>query len=77
MRLLRPNVTDGVLIAVQEGAVEQTQPLDAGTPGDIEVTTWNGLVIVNEIDRVDIRNGDGVRIARGVRNIALPEPVTV
>ena len=73
----RPNVTGGALVAVQEGAVEQTQPLDAGTPGEIEVTTWNGIVVVNEIDEVEIRNGDGIAIARGVRNIALPEPVGV
>ena len=74
---VRPNVAGGVLVAIQEGAVEQTQPLDAGTPGDIEVTTWSGIVVVNEIDAVQIRNGDGVTIARGVRNIVLPEPVTV
>lgn len=35
------------------------------------------FVVVNEIDAVQIRNGDGVTIARGVRNIALPESVTV
>lgn len=73
----RPSVSGGVLIAIQEGAVEQTQPLDAGSPGDIEVTTWTGIVVVNEIDDVEIRNGDGVTIARGTRNTALPEPVGV
>jgi hypothetical protein len=35
------------------------------------------LVVVNEIDEVEIRNGDGIAIARGERNIALPEPVGV
>ncbi len=73
----RPSVSGGVLIAIQEGVVEQTQPLDAGSPGDIEVTTWTGIVVVNEIDDVEIRNGDGVTIARGMRNTALPEPVGV
>jgi hypothetical protein len=74
---VRPNVTGGALVGVDEGSVEQTQPLPAGTPGEIEETTWSGIVIVNEIDRVTIRNGDGVTIARGVRNTALPEPVGV
>ena len=43
-------------------------------PGGVQVTLWEGVLVVDELDELELRNGDGITIARGVRNPSLPEP---
>lgn len=72
-----PNLAGAALVAIKEGAVELTEPFDPAAPGGIQVNVWSGVLVVDELDELELRNGDGITIARGVRNMALPEPAGV
>ena len=69
-----PDLPAGALVFFKEGVVELTQPFSPANPGGIQQHTWNGVQVVDELDEFEIRNGDGVTIARGVRDTSLAEP---
>ena len=75
--LQSPNLAGAALVAMKEGAVELTEPFDPAAPGGVQVTLWQGVLVVDELDELEVRNGDGITIARGVRNTAFAEPATV
>ncbi len=69
-----PALADAALVFLKEGVVELTLPVTTTTPGDIDVYNFSGVTVIGEIDELDLRNGDGITIARGVRDTSLPEP---
>ncbi len=69
-----PALVEAELVFLKEGAVEQTQPVTSTTPGDTQVHLFSGVTLVGDLDELELRNGDGITIARGVRNPSLPEP---
>jgi hypothetical protein len=75
--LQSPNLAGAALVAIKEGAVEQTAPFNPAAPGGVQVTLWQGVLVVDELDELELRNGDGITIARGVRNTAFAEPAGV
>jgi len=62
------------LVFLKEGIEERTAPADPAAPGGTQVILFNGITLVDDLDELEIRNGDGVTIARGVRNPSLAEP---
>ncbi|MBI3469523.1 MAG: hypothetical protein HY000_41505 [Planctomycetes bacterium] len=62
------------LVFLKEGIEERTAPADPAVPGGTQVILFNGITLVDDLDELEIRNGDGVTIARGVRNPSLAEP---
>ena len=75
--LQSPNLAGAALVAMKEGAVELTAPFNPAAPGGVQVTLWEGVLVVDELDELELRNGDGITIARGVRNTAFAEPAVV
>ena len=66
---------ESVLVFLREGAEERTAPVDFAAPGGTQVILFPGITLVDDLDELELRDGDGVTIARGVRDTALPEPV--
>ena len=75
--LQSPNLLGAALVALKEGAVEQTAPFNPPAPGGVLITLWEGVLVVDELDELELRNGDGITIARGVRNMAFADPAGV
>jgi len=75
--LQSPNLLGAALVAMKEGAVELTEPFDPAAPSGVQVIVWEGVLVVDELDELEVRNGDGITIARGVRNTAFAEPATL
>ena len=62
------------LVFLKEGAVELTKPIQSSPPAGMQVDLWDGITLVGDLDEFEIRDGDGITIARGTRNTSLPEP---
>ncbi len=69
-----PPLANAALLFLKEGTVEATQPVTTTTPGTVRAYNFSGVTLVGELDELELRNGDGVTIARGVRDTSLPEP---
>jgi len=69
-----PALTDAALLFLKEGATELTLPVTTTTPGDIDVYNFSGVTVVGELDRLELRDGNGITIARGIRDTSLAEP---
>lgn len=70
-----PALVTATTVFLKEGEVEQTQPVTSTTVGSTPVHNFAGITLVGDLDRLELRNGDGVTIARGVRDPSLAEPV--
>lgn len=68
------SLPDADHVFLKEGAFEQTEPFDTSAPDGIQINTWPGVTIVDEIDELEIRAANGVTLARGERDMSLPEP---
>ncbi len=62
------------ILFFKEGGLALTQTLGPAPIGGIQVNLWNGVTLVGDLDKFEIRNADGLTIARGVRDPSLPEP---
>jgi len=62
------------LVFLKEGAVELTKPIQSSPPGGVQVDLWDGVTLVGDLDEFEFRDGDGLTIARGVRDTSLAEP---
>src|SRR3990172_370486 len=69
-------VSGTVSVLLREGAVELATTT-AITPGETKQIAWPNVTIVDDVDEVVLRDASGADLARGVRDITLPEPVTV
>jgi len=69
-----PALSDAALVFLKEGVTELTLPVASTTPSDIRVYNFSGVTVVGELDQLELRNGDGVTIARGLRDTSLAEP---
>jgi hypothetical protein len=69
-----PALVNAALVFLKEGTIEITQPVTSTTPGNVQTHTFNGVTLVGDLDEFELRNGDGVTIARGERDTSLPEP---
>jgi len=69
-----PALSDAALVFLKEGATELTTPVISTTPGSVQVHNFSGVTVVGELDQLELRNGDGITIARGVRDTSLAEP---
>ncbi len=67
-------LTNAAFLFLKEGAMEVTSPVTSTTPGSIQVHTFNDVTVVDELDELELRDADGLTIARGTRNTSLPEP---
>lgn len=65
---------EAVLVFLREGAEERTEPVDHAAPGGTQVILFPGITLVDDLDELELRDGDGVTVARGVRDPSLPEP---
>ena len=54
--------------------MELTQPFSPANPGSTQIHVWNGIQIIDELDELEIRDGDGATIARGTRDTSFAEP---
>jgi len=70
-----PALANAALLFLKEGVVELTQPVTSTTPDAIQTHNFSGVTLVGELDELELRDGDGATIARGVRDTSLPEPV--
>ncbi len=70
-----PALANAALVFLKEGVIEITQPVTSTTPGSVQTHIFNGVTLVGDLDEFELRDGDGVTIARGVRDSALPEPL--
>ncbi len=68
-------LTDVQTLFLREGIVEFFTAFSP-QPGEVFKTQWSGVVIVDDIDEVKIRNSQNVDIARGVFDPTLPDPGT-
>lgn len=69
-----PDLPEGALLFLKEGVVELTQPFSPANPGSSQIHVWNGIQIIDELDELEIRDGDGSTIARGTRDTGFAEP---
>lgn len=67
---------DAASVFLKEGAFEGAMPIEPAAADGVQVIIWNGVTIVDELDRVEIRSAAGVTLARGDRDTAFAEPVT-
>ncbi len=69
-----PELPDGAVIFLKEGAFEQTQPFSAANPGSTQVHIWTGVQVIDGLDALEIHDADGTTIARGDRDLTFAEP---
>ncbi len=69
-----PNLPAGALLFLREGVVELTQPFNPANPGGTQTYLWNGVTIIDDLDELELRDGDGTTIARGDRDTSFAEP---
>lgn len=73
-----PTVEDpSAFVFLKEGAMEQLEPLDPSAPDGVQVITWNGITIIDELDEFEVHGTNGVTLARGERDTSFAEPVMV
>jgi len=65
---------DAVVVFLREGAEERTALVDFAAPGGTQVILFPGITLVDDLDELELRDGDGATVARGVRDPSLPEP---
>lgn len=73
--LADPAVNAATTLFLKEGAAEQTKPFTPGAKDTVTAQTWSNLTVVGELDALELRNGDGRTVARGIRDAGLGEPV--
>lgn len=73
--LADPGVSAAATLYLKEGAAEQTKPFTPGVEDTVTAQTWSNLTVVGELDVLELRNGDGRTVARGIRDAGLPEVV--
>ncbi len=59
---------------MKEGIVEDTTAFDPAAPDGVQVITWTGVTVVDELDEVEIRSASGVTLALGERDMSFAEP---
>ncbi|MDA0590481.1 MAG: hypothetical protein O2820_19470 [Planctomycetota bacterium] len=64
-------------VFLREGTFDGTQAFDPGDPDGVQVIDWSGVTIVDELDEFEIRDGNGLSLATGNRDLTFAEPVTV
>ncbi len=64
---------DAQTLFMKEGIVEFATAVSL-QPGQVWKTPWNGVVIVDGVDQVLLRNGQNLDVARGVFDPTLPDP---
>jgi len=69
-----PLLPNAVVIALKEGTFEQTQAFTPASAPTVQVVTWTGVTVVDDIDELELRDASSRRIADGQRNVNLPEP---
>lgn len=62
------------VLYLQEGVVERFVPLAPVTPNKIVVTFWDDIVIVDGIDRLELRDAKNTTLFIGRRNLKLSKP---
>lgn len=72
--LENPGLSAAATVFLKEGVVEQSQSFDPEA-GDVIQQTWSDVTVVEDLDELELRNGSGATIARGVFDATLPEPV--
>ena len=72
--LADPALTTATTLYLKEGVVEKTKPFTPVNTGHITAQTWTGITMVGELDVLELRNGSGTTVARGMRDATLAEP---
>lgn len=69
-----PNLPAGASVFFHEGVIQLTQAFNPANPGGTQLHLWNNVQVIDDLDELEIRNGDGTTIARGVRDNSFAEP---
>ena len=69
-----PALVNAVVLFLKEGVMELTSTVTSTTPGGIQVHTFDDVTVVDELDELELRDADGLTIARGTRDTSLAEP---
>lgn len=62
------------ILYLQEGVVERYVPLAPVTPGKVVVTSWDDIIIVDGIDRVELRDNNNNTLFVGQHDLKLTKP---
>lgn len=69
-----PDLPEDASMYFHEGALELTQPFNPANPGSTQTHLWNGVQVIDELDEIEIRDANGITLARGVRDRSFAEP---
>ena len=73
--LLDPGLATATTLYLREGILQQTKPFTPINAGNPTTQTWTGITMVGDLDVLELRDGDGKTVARGMRDGGLGEPL--
>ena len=72
--LADPGLPTAATLYLREGLVQQTKPFTPVNEGNLTTQTWTGITMIGDLDALELHDGDGKTVARGMRDGGLPEP---